>query len=45
MQFITNDVIVYKGCVFEYLTIQWNNINLGLQDLDLKNFHQTTQCL
>ena len=22
--------------MFEYLTIQWNNINLGLYDLDLK---------
>ena len=43
---ITRQFVTYvKDVCFEYLTIQWNNINLGLHDLDFKNFHQTTQCL
>ena len=35
-QFVNGDVTLYKGCVFDYLTIQWDNINLSLHDLDLK---------
>ena len=34
-QFVNGDVILCKGCVFDYLTIQWDNINLCLYDLDL----------
>ena len=30
------NVTLCKGCVFDYLTIQWDNINLSLYDLDLK---------
>ena len=35
-QFVNGDVTLCKGCVFDYLTIQWDNINLSLYDLDLK---------
>ena len=35
-QFVNGNVTLCKGCVFDYLTIQWDNINLSLHDLDLK---------
>ena len=35
-QFVNGDVTLCKGCVFDYLTIQWDHINLSLYDLDLK---------
>ena len=35
-QFVKGDVTLCKGCVFDYLTIQWDNINLSLHDLDLQ---------
>ena len=35
-QFVKVDETLCKGCVFDYLTIQWDNINLNLHDLDLK---------
>ena len=35
-QFENGDATLCKGCVFDYLTIQWDNINLSLYDLDLK---------
>ena len=28
-QFVNGDVTLCKGCVFGYLTIQWDNINLS----------------
>ena len=34
-QFLNGDIILYKGCVFEFLTIQWDNISLSQYDLDL----------
>ena len=34
-QFLNGDVTLFKGCVFDFLTIQWNNINLSQHDLDL----------
>ena len=34
-QFVNGDVTLCKGCVFGYLTIQGDNINLSLYDLDL----------
>ena len=34
-QFLNGDVTLFKGCVFNFLTIQWNNINLSQHDLDL----------
>ena len=34
-QFCNGDVTLFKGCVFDFLTIQWNNINLSQHDLDL----------
>ena len=34
-QLIDGDVILCEGCVFDYLTIQWDNVNLSQQDLDL----------
>ena len=33
-QFLNGDVTLFKGCVFDFLTIQWNNINLSQHDLD-----------
>ena len=33
---VNGDVTLCKGCVFDYLTIQWDNLNLNLYDLDLK---------
>ena len=34
-QLVESDVILYEGCVFDYLTIQWDNVNLSQHDLDL----------
>ena len=34
-QFLNGDVTLYKGCVFDFLNIQWDNINLSQHDLDL----------
>ena len=34
-QFLNGDVTLLEGCVFDYLTIQWDNVNLSLHDLDL----------
>ena len=34
-QFLNDDLTVFKGYVFDFLTIQWNNINLSQHDLDL----------
>ena len=34
-QFLNGDVTLFKGCVFYFLTIQWDNINLSQHDLDL----------
>ena len=33
-QLLNGDVTLFKGCVFDFLTIQWNNINLSQHDLD-----------
>ena len=35
-RFVNGDETLCKGCVFDYLTIQWDNINLSIHDLDLK---------
>ena len=34
-QFMNGDVTLFKGCVFDFLTIQWDNANLSQHDLDL----------
>ena len=34
-QFLNDDITLYKGCVFNFLTIQWDNVNLSQHDLDL----------
>ena len=34
-QFVNDDVTLCEGCVFDYLTIQWDNVNLSQHDLDL----------
>ena len=34
-QFLNGDITLYKGCVFDFLTIQWDNLNLSQHDLDL----------
>ena len=34
-QFVNGDVTLWEGCVFDYLTIQWDNVNISLHDLDL----------
>ena len=34
-QFVNGDVTLFKGCVFDFLTIQWDNVNLSQHDLDL----------
>ena len=34
-QFLNGDIILYKECVFDFLTIQWDNISLSQYDLDL----------
>ena len=33
--FVNGNVTLCKGCVFDYLTIQWDNVNLSQNDLDL----------
>ena len=33
-QFLNGDIILYKGCVFDFLTIQWDNISLSQYDLE-----------
>ena len=34
-QLVDGDVTLCKGCVFDYLTIQWDNVNLSQHDLNL----------
>ena len=34
-QFVKGDVTLFKGCMFDYLTIHWDNVNLSHHDLDL----------
>ena len=34
-QFVNGDVTLFKGFVFDFLTIQWDNVNLSQHDLDL----------
>ena len=34
-QSLNGYVTLFKGCVFDFLTIQWNSINLSQHDLDL----------
>ena len=34
-QLVNGDVILCEGCAFDYLTIQWDNVNLSQHDLDL----------
>ena len=34
-QLVDGDVTLCEGCVFDYLTIQWDNVNLSQHDLDL----------
>ena len=34
-QFLNGDVTLYKGCLFDFLTIKWDNVNLCQHDLDL----------
>ena len=34
-QLVDGDVILCEGCVFDYLTIQWDNVNLSQHDLNL----------
>ena len=32
---VNGDVTLCEGCVFDHLTIQWDNVNLSQHDLDL----------
>ena len=32
---MNGDVTLCEGCVFDYLTIQWDNVNLNQNELDL----------
>ena len=32
---VDGDVTLCEGCVFDYLTIQWDKVNLNQYDLDL----------
>ena len=32
---MNGDVTLCEGCMFDYLTIQWDNVNLSQRDLDL----------
>ena len=32
---VDGDATLCEGCVFDYLTIQWDNVNLSQHDLDL----------
>ena len=34
-QLVDSDITLCEGCVFDYLTIQWDNVNLSQHDLDL----------
>ena len=34
-QFLNDDITLYKGCVFDFLTIQWDNVSISQHDLDL----------
>ena len=34
--FMNGDVTLFKGCVFDFLTIQWKNVNLCQHDLDFR---------
>ena len=34
-QLVDGDVTLCEGCVFDYVTIQWDNVNLSQHDLDL----------
>ena len=34
-QLVDGDVILCEGCMFDYLTIQWDKVNLSQYDLDL----------
>ena len=34
-QFVNGGVTLCEGCVFDYLTIQWDNVNLNQNELDL----------
>ena len=34
-QLVDGDVILCEGCVFDYLTIKWDNVILSQPDLDL----------
>ena len=34
-QFMNGDVTLFEKCVFDFLTIQWDNVNLSQHDLDL----------
>ena len=34
-QLLDGDIVLYKGCVYDFLTIQWDNIILSQHDLDL----------
>ena len=34
-QFPNGDITLYKGCVFDFLTIRWDNVNQSQLDLDL----------
>ena len=43
-QLVDGDVILCEVCVFDYLTIQWDNVNLSQHDLDLL-LPSTSQCL
>ena len=33
-QFLNDDITLYTGCVFDFLTIQWDNVSLSQHDLD-----------
>ena len=33
--FMNGDVTLFEGCVFDFMTIQWDNVNLSHHDLDL----------
>ena len=34
-QFLNENITLYRGCVFDFLTIQWDNISVSQHDLDL----------
>ena len=42
-QLIDGDITLCEGCVFDYLTIQWDNVNLSQHDLDF-GYHQASLC-